>query len=123
MSEHLANESQGDFTVTPRVLVLSLLAIAIGLVSTGVAFVLLRLIGLFTNLFYFQNPDVRKCQRGEILAVLRSAGRNNQPTVRLTVSYRPLLATHGICASSHSGVLGSPHSSVTGGKVRKHGTN
>ena len=43
----------GDFTVTPRVLVLSLLAIAIGLLSTVVAFVLLRLIGLFTNLFYF----------------------------------------------------------------------
>jgi len=45
----------GDFTVTPRVLVLSLLAIAIGLLSTVVAFVLLRLISLFTNLFYYQH--------------------------------------------------------------------
>jgi chloride channel protein, CIC family len=54
MSKHVAHESQGDFTVTPRVLILSLLAIAIGLLSTGVAFVLLRLISLFTNLFYFQ---------------------------------------------------------------------
>jgi uncharacterized membrane protein YphA (DoxX/SURF4 family) len=32
---------------------LSLLAIAIGLLSTVVAFALLRLIGLFTNLFYY----------------------------------------------------------------------
>ena len=44
---------EGDFTVTPRVLLLSLLAIAIGLLSTLVAVALLRLIGLFTNLFYF----------------------------------------------------------------------
>src|SRR5690349_23360946 len=54
MSKHQAHESQADFTVTPRVLLMSLLAIAIGLLSTGVAFVLLRLISLFTNLFYFQ---------------------------------------------------------------------
>lgn len=53
VSERPASELLGDFTVTPRVLILSLLAIAIGLLSTVVAFVLLRLIGLFTNLFYF----------------------------------------------------------------------
>jgi CIC family chloride channel protein len=52
VSEHSVGEL-GDFTLTPRVLVLSLLATAIGLLSTVVAFVLLRLIGLFTNLFYF----------------------------------------------------------------------
>src|SRR6185369_1997118 len=52
--EHPESEPQGDFTVTPRVLLMSLLAIAIGLLSTGVAFVLLRLISLFTNVFYFQ---------------------------------------------------------------------
>ncbi len=51
--KHRNREALGDFTVTPRVLVLSLLAIAIGLLSTVVAFGLLRLIGLFTNLFYF----------------------------------------------------------------------
>jgi H+/Cl- antiporter ClcA len=44
----------GDFTVTPRVLLLAVLAIAIGVVSAFVALGLLRLIGLFTNLFYFQ---------------------------------------------------------------------
>ncbi len=53
-----AAESYGDFTATPRVLLLSALAIAIGLLSTGVAFVLLRLIALFTNLFYFQRWSI-----------------------------------------------------------------
>jgi H+/Cl- antiporter ClcA/CBS domain-containing protein len=53
IEEHPAGGAQGDFTVTPRVLLLSLLAIAIGLLSTVVAFALLRLIGLFTNLFYY----------------------------------------------------------------------
>ena len=44
----------GDFTTTPRVLLISGLAIAIGLVSACVALALLRLIALFTNLFFFQ---------------------------------------------------------------------
>ena len=43
----------GDFTATARVIPISLLAIAIGLLATGVAWLLLRLIGFFTNLFYF----------------------------------------------------------------------
>ncbi len=43
----------GDFTTTPRVLPISLLATAIGILSTFVALGLLRLIGLFTNLFFF----------------------------------------------------------------------
>lgn len=45
---------KGDFTTTPRVLLLTLLAAAIGLLSALVALGMLRLIGLFTNLFYFQ---------------------------------------------------------------------
>jgi len=52
--EHPAGGLQGDFTTTPRVIVLSLLALAIGMLSTLVAFALLRFISLFTNLFYFQ---------------------------------------------------------------------
>ena len=44
----------GDFTITPRVLWIASLAIAIGLVSSFIAYALLRLIGLFTNLFFFQ---------------------------------------------------------------------
>ncbi len=43
----------GDFTVTARIIPLCLLAIAIGAVSAYVALALLKLIGLFTNLFYF----------------------------------------------------------------------
>jgi H+/Cl- antiporter ClcA/CBS domain-containing protein len=43
----------GDFTTSVRVIPIALLAIAIGLVSTGVAWALLRLIGFFTNLFYY----------------------------------------------------------------------
>ncbi len=44
----------GDFTTTPRVLVLSLFALVIGILGAFVALALLRLIGLFTNLFFFQ---------------------------------------------------------------------
>jgi CIC family chloride channel protein len=50
----VSSETRADFTVTPRVLFLSCLAIGIGIVSSFVALGLLRLIALFTNLFYFQ---------------------------------------------------------------------
>ena len=43
----------GDFTVTPRTIPISLLAVIIGVVSAYVALGLLKLIGLFTNLFFF----------------------------------------------------------------------
>jgi chloride channel protein, CIC family len=43
----------GDFTTTTRVLPISALAMGIGVVAAFVALALLRLIGLFTNLFYF----------------------------------------------------------------------
>jgi len=43
----------GDFSASVRIIPISLLAIVIGVVSTFVALALLRLIGLFTNLFYF----------------------------------------------------------------------
>jgi len=44
----------GDFTMTPRSISISLLALIIGAVSAFVALGLLKLIGLFTNLFFFQ---------------------------------------------------------------------
>jgi H+/Cl- antiporter ClcA len=47
----------GDFTTTWRVLLLSCLASSIGVFSAFVALALLRLIGLFTNLFFFQRWD------------------------------------------------------------------
>ena len=48
------SETPGDFTTTARVIPISLLAIVIGVLSSGVAWALLKLIGLFTNLFYYQ---------------------------------------------------------------------
>src|SRR5947209_4648307 len=51
MKNHAAE--LGDFTATPRVLFISALAIAIGVVSSFVALILLRLIGLFTNFFFY----------------------------------------------------------------------
>jgi CIC family chloride channel protein len=47
------SEELGDFTTTLRVLPISALAVVIGALCAFVALVLLRLIGLFTNLFYF----------------------------------------------------------------------
>src|SRR5215472_8904275 len=47
------NEELGDFTATWRVFPISLLALVIGVICAFVALALLRLIGLFTNLFYF----------------------------------------------------------------------
>jgi chloride channel protein, CIC family len=47
------NEELGDFTTSWRVMPISLLAMVIGVVCAFVALALLRLIGLFTNLFYY----------------------------------------------------------------------
>ena len=49
----LTNKALGDFTMTTRVIPLCFLAIIIGVVSTYLAWVLLKLIGVFTNLFYY----------------------------------------------------------------------
>jgi hypothetical protein len=57
MSRLKPSEELGDFTTTVRVLPISLMAIAIGLISSGVAWLLLKLIGLFTNLFYYQRVN------------------------------------------------------------------
>jgi len=53
-TQYEAAEKLGDFTITPRALWISTLAIAIGLISSLVALALLRLIGPFTNLFFYQ---------------------------------------------------------------------
>jgi len=47
------HEELGDFSTTLRVLPISALAVLIGALCAFVALALLRLIGLFTNLFYF----------------------------------------------------------------------
>ena len=55
MSKHHKRTSQnlGDFTATTRIVPISLLAIGIGILSTFVAWALLRLIAFFTNAFYY----------------------------------------------------------------------
>src|SRR5258708_34421666 len=53
ISDRNRNEELGDFTTTWRVVPISLLATVIGVACAFVALALLRLIGLFTNLFYF----------------------------------------------------------------------
>ncbi len=51
------SEELGDFTTTVQVIPISVLAIIIGFIASLVAWFLLRLIGLFTNLFYYQRID------------------------------------------------------------------
>ncbi len=43
----------GDFTTAPRTVLISILALFIGVLSAFIALILLRLIGFFTNLFFF----------------------------------------------------------------------
>ena len=50
----VAADTRGDFTANPRVLVLTLMAMLIGVASAFVALALTKLIGFFTNLFYYQ---------------------------------------------------------------------
>jgi len=52
------SQQLGDFTTTTRVIPISLLAIVIGFIAAGVAWLLLKLIGLFTNLFYYHRLDM-----------------------------------------------------------------
>src|SRR4051794_35929602 len=47
----------GDFTTTLRVVPISGLAVCIGVFAAFVAAALLKLIGVFTNLFFFQRLD------------------------------------------------------------------
>src|SRR5689334_12039803 len=52
--ENTNHSELGDFTTSRRVLRISLLAVGIGVVAAFIAFALLRLIALFTNIFFFQ---------------------------------------------------------------------
>ncbi len=54
LGNHEALGKLGDFTTSPRIITISIMAIGIGVLSAFVALILLRLIGLFTNLFFFQ---------------------------------------------------------------------
>src|SRR5438309_12055056 len=52
-------ENLGDFTPTARAITISALALGIGFVSAYIAWALLKLIGLFMNLFFFQRWSTR----------------------------------------------------------------
>jgi chloride channel protein, CIC family len=49
----------GDFTLTPRVLSITALALPVGIASAVAAFCLLRLIGLITNLVFYQRLNTQ----------------------------------------------------------------
>jgi len=51
---HPPAETLGDFTTDRAIIPITFLAVGIGVVAAGVAWLLLRLIGIFTNLFYYQ---------------------------------------------------------------------
>ena len=53
-----SERSLGDFTATPALLRLVPLGIAVGALGAGVSLALLDMIGLFTNLFYYQRLSV-----------------------------------------------------------------
>src|SRR5215470_17265399 len=52
----------GDFTTTPRLLRISALALCIGAISAFVALALLKLIALFTNIFFYQRISTDAAQ-------------------------------------------------------------
>jgi H+/Cl- antiporter ClcA len=51
------SEELGDFSANRRIVPIAVLASVIGVISAFVSFALLKLIGLFTNLFFFQQFD------------------------------------------------------------------
>ena len=51
-------ETLGDFTAKFRLVKISAIAIVVGALCSGIAMVLLKLIALFTNLFYFQRLSI-----------------------------------------------------------------
>jgi len=53
MPQHTILDELGDFTTTFRVIPIALMAVGIGAIGAFVAWFLLRLIGLFTNLAYY----------------------------------------------------------------------
>jgi H+/Cl- antiporter ClcA len=57
--ERLAVTATGELVITPpaqfRMVLISFLAAGIGLIAGGIAFLLYRLIGLFTNIFFFHH--------------------------------------------------------------------
>ncbi len=57
-TRHLVPKRLGDFAATPRMLLIILLSLVVGAISSLIAFALLRLIGLITNVLFYQRLDV-----------------------------------------------------------------
>ena len=74
--------SEADFSADRRLVWLSLLAVPVGVVCAGMALLLLRLIGLFTNLFYYQRlaiPDGMLTPAGSPLGPVTGHDADDQP--------------------------------------------
>ena len=56
----------GDFTTTPRALVITALAVPVGAVAACVSWALLRLIGLITNVVFYQRVETRLVAPGAV---------------------------------------------------------
>ncbi len=69
----VADANRGDFTANPRVLVVTLMAVFIGVASAFVALALTKLIGFFTNLFYYQ--ALRSANSPRRLVIISACGR------------------------------------------------
>jgi H+/Cl- antiporter ClcA len=65
LSSSALPSSLGDFNVSPRLVLLSALAIPIGVLSTFVAYALLNLIRFFTNAFFFARISTREVNIGD----------------------------------------------------------
>jgi CIC family chloride channel protein len=58
--------SLGDFNVHPRLLVISAWALPVGALGAGAAYALLKLIGLTTNLVFYQRLDTSLVAPGAV---------------------------------------------------------
>ena len=56
----LHNDTRRDFATDSRLLHTTAIAASVGLLSTGIAYLLLLLIRFFTNLFFFQTWSVEQ---------------------------------------------------------------
>jgi hypothetical protein len=68
----------GDFTTTTHLIPITALAILIGVFAAYVAAALLKLIGLFTNLFFF-NASIRRSCRLPVITSDRSSSSCRWP--------------------------------------------
>src|SRR2546423_5102988 len=64
----------GDFTATRRMIFIAGIAMVIGVIATFVASWLLKLIALFTNLFYFQRVSFAAASPADHTLGLASVG-------------------------------------------------